>query len=166
LARLLKGSKGKKIFELGIQNCPAYGAFAGLSMETVLGKIDRAISEGYLTYEYDGRLPLLVFTETGWRIELRTYTQELYQELVVLAEGKRSSFDISSMTGRNPKVRSFLLDMIEAREDVRFIPVLEKWRDLESRGMRQRIREVIRTLEASLILNARKVSWLPISFSV
>ena len=155
LAKILKGSKDKKILELGLQDCPVYGAFAGLSIDAVLGQIDNAISEGYLSYEYDGRLPLLVYTEKGWEIEQETYAEELLQKLRTLAEGGESTFDVATLKGRNRGMILLLLDMIEAQADERFIPSLQKWSDVEVKKLRQRIAAAIRSIEASLVLNAR-----------
>jgi hypothetical protein len=155
LAKILKGSKDKKILELGLHDCPVYGAFAGLTMDAVLGKIDKAISEGYLSYEYDGRLPLLVYTEKGWDIEQETYAEELFKRLRALAEGSASTFDVATLKGRNREMILLLLDMIEAQADERCIPLLQKWSDLEVKKVRSRIAAVIRCIEASLVLDAR-----------
>ena len=66
LSKLLKGSKEKKIIELGLDKNPSYGYYSDFSIEDVLAKIDWVIKNQYLAIEYDYRLPLLVFTEKGW----------------------------------------------------------------------------------------------------
>lgn len=42
------------------------------------------IDEDYLQIKYDGRLPLLVFSDEGWEIEKETYAQELYQQFCLM----------------------------------------------------------------------------------
>ena len=40
LAKVLKGSKEKKVLDLGVDRNPSYGCFRGLPLEEVVGKID------------------------------------------------------------------------------------------------------------------------------
>jgi hypothetical protein len=77
LAKILAGSKEKKLLELDLDRSPVYGAFKGTSQKEILAKIDWVILKHYLAIEYDYRLPLLVFTDKGWEIERETYTDEL-----------------------------------------------------------------------------------------
>ncbi len=79
LAKLLKGSREKKVLELGLDHSPAYGALSALSLEDVLARIDWLILNDYLFIEYDYRLPLLVYTPRGWQIEKETYTAEMHE---------------------------------------------------------------------------------------
>jgi hypothetical protein len=154
LAKILKGSQDHKILELGLQDCPVYGTFAELSIDAIHGKIDQAIVEGYLSYEYDGRLPLLVYTEKGWDIERETYAEELFHKLRALAEGNEFAFDVATLKGRNREMVLSLLDMIEAHADARFIPLLQRWSGLEVKKVRQRIASVIRSIQASTDFHA------------
>ncbi len=63
LMKVLKGSRAKKVFELGLNQSPVYGYYSSLSQADILARIDWVISSGYLTIEYEGRLPVLVYTE-------------------------------------------------------------------------------------------------------
>jgi hypothetical protein len=69
LARVLKGSRQKVIFEKELDRSPVYGAMPGLSIDEITRRIDWMIEEGYLAIEYDYRLPLLKYTSMGWAIE-------------------------------------------------------------------------------------------------
>ena len=80
LAKILKGSKDKKIFEYKLNECPAYGYYHDMKLADIMHYIDWMIDENYLQIKYDGRLPLLVFSDQGWEIEKETYAQELYQQ--------------------------------------------------------------------------------------
>ena len=72
LAKILKGSKDKKVLEYGLDRCPAYGFYAELTLAEITHRIDLMIKKGYLDIEYRDRLPMLVFSEKGWEIERET----------------------------------------------------------------------------------------------
>ena len=57
LARILKGSRSKKVLELGLETNPVYGYYAHLTIEDILARVDWVIVEGYQEIEYDYRLP-------------------------------------------------------------------------------------------------------------
>ena len=76
LSKVLKGSKEKKIMELGLNKNPFYGFYSNISKEDILSKIDWVIKYDYLNIEYDYRLPLLVYSGKGWEIEKDTYRSE------------------------------------------------------------------------------------------
>jgi len=146
LAKTLKGSKDKKVIEHRLQDCPVYGAFAHMAIDDIHARIDKAISEGYLSYEYDGRLPLLVYTHTGWEIERETYAEELFQKLRATAEDSETAFDVATLRGRNRVMIDRLLNILETRADERFVPVLHRWQVVEHQKLRQRISDVIHAI--------------------
>lgn len=51
-----------------------------MKLADIMHYIDWMIDEDYLRIEYEGRLPLLVFSDEGWAIEKETFAQELYQQ--------------------------------------------------------------------------------------
>jgi hypothetical protein len=53
LAKVLKGSKDKKIMEHGLDKNPSYGAFKDDTIEMITSKIDWMIENFYLAIEYD-----------------------------------------------------------------------------------------------------------------
>lgn len=60
LAKILKGSRDRKLLELGLQTCPAYGYFNSLTIEAITEKIDWMIHRDLLEIEYSGKLPMIV----------------------------------------------------------------------------------------------------------
>ncbi len=142
LARVLKGSREKKLLELGLDQSPVYGYFRDLSSEEVLAKIDWAILNGYLRIAYDYRLPLLVYTELGWEIERETYAAELLQGFDRLLEAG-APYDMTYLKDRNRGLILLLLDKVEAAGDSKYIPLLEAWAEIDYKKVRQRIRQVI-----------------------
>lgn len=142
LAKILKGSREKKILELKLDKSPAYGFFKDLAIKDIMAKIDWLIINNYLAIEYDYRLPLLVYTEKGWEIEKDTYSDELLEKLKGMLTSADYSF-LSDLKDRNRSMILLLLEKIQATGDKRFIPLLEAWADIEYKKVRKAIREVI-----------------------
>jgi hypothetical protein len=112
----------------------------------VLAKIDWLISHQFLRYEYDGRLPVLVYTEKGWEIERVTYANELFKKITEAVKRKDSDFDMSFLKDKNREVIFLLLDILELSGDARYIPLLESWEKLDYKKVRQGVRRVISAL--------------------
>jgi len=143
LAKVLKGSHAKDVLNLQLNQSPVYGYYRDLSEEDVLARIDWVILNGYLRLEYDYRLPLLVYTETGWEIEKETYADELLEGFDrLLATGQRP-YELSYLKDRSRDLIWRLLDKIETCGDPKYIPVLEDWELIDYEKVRQRIRQVI-----------------------
>lgn len=146
LAKILKGSREKKILELGLDKSPVYGFFKELTIKEITAKIDWLIINGYLDIKYDYRLPLLVYTEKGWEIEKDTYSDELLDKLQELLKTGDYSF-VLDLKDRNRAMILLLLEKIRATRDKRFIPLLEAWAEIDYKKVRAVIRDVINSLE-------------------
>ena len=141
LAKILKGSKDKKIFEYKLNECPAYGYYQDMKLDDISKCIDWMIKEDYLRIEYDYRLPLLVFSEKGWQIEKETFAQELYQRMCLDVEEKKARV-LFEMKEVNRQVVMCVLDKIEKDGTEEFLPYLEAWKMLEVKKVAARIAEV------------------------
>ena len=141
LAKILKGSKDKKIFEYKLNECPAYGYYQDMKLDDISKCIDWMIKEDYLRIEYDYRLPLLVFSEKGWQIEKETFAQELYQRMCLDVEEKKARV-LFEMKEVNRQVVMCVLDKIENDGTEEFLPYLEAWKMLEVKKVAARIAEV------------------------
>lgn len=142
LMKVLRGSREKRVLELELDQVPVYGRFRHLSNEETLARIDRAIVDGYLRIEYDGRLPLLVFTDAGWSIEKETYACELLSGFDdQLAAGP--PFHMAYLKDRNRAMIWRLLDLVEETGDPKYIPLLQAWQQIDYRKVRERLRRVI-----------------------
>ena len=141
LAKILKGSKDKKIFEYKLNECPAYGYYQDMKLDDISKCIDWMIKEDYLRIEYDYRLPLLAFSEKGWQIEKETFAQELYQRMCLDVEEKKARV-IFEMKEVNRQVVMCVLDKIEKHGTKEFLPYLEAWKMLEVKKVAARIIEV------------------------
>lgn len=141
LAKILKGSKDKKIFEYKLNECPAYGYYQDMKLDDISKCIDWMIKKDYLRIEYDYRLPLLVFSEKGWKIEKETFAQELYQRMCLDVEEKKARV-LFEMKEVNRQVVMCVLDKIEKDGTKEFLPYLEAWKMLEVKKVAARIAEV------------------------
>lgn len=141
LAKILKGSKDKRIFEYKLNECPAYGYYQDMKLDDISKCIDWMIKKDYLRIEYDYRLPLLVFSEKGWQIEKETFAQELYQRMCLDVEEKKARV-IFEMKEVNRQVVMCVLDKIEKEGTEEFLPYLEAWKMLEVKKVAARIAEV------------------------
>jgi RQC domain-containing protein len=148
LYKLLKGSRETSVIEHGLDRCPSYGFYRELPIDEVLRRIDWMIEHDYLRIEYDHRLPVLVFTERGWAIEVETMADELLRGFDArLAAGP--PYDFSDLKDRNRQLTLLLLDKIEASERREFIPLLQAWREIDYAKVRARIGKAIRALEGA-----------------
>ena len=147
LCKILRGSRAKRVVELGLDRLPVHGYYRGLPEDEVLARIDWTIVQGYLDLRYDYRLPLLVFTPTGWEIEKETYARELVAGFdVLLAAGP--PFDMAYLKDRNRGLIMRVLDLVSESGDARYVPLLEAWATADYRKVRERITQVVRGLRA------------------
>jgi len=146
LAKVLKGSKDKKVLEHELEQCPVYGYYRELTLQEITNRVDWIIKKGYLEIEYRDRLPLLVFSETGWEIERETYAEELLQKLVELLEGKDYSF-VQELKDRNRGMILLLIEKIKQTGSARFIPLLKAWKEIEYQKVQTEIQKVIECLK-------------------
>ncbi|CAH2713819.1 hypothetical protein BACCIP111895_00973 [Neobacillus rhizosphaerae] len=146
LAKILAGSKDKKLLELELNYSPVYGAFNGVSQKEILAKIDWMILHQYLAIEYNGKLPLLVFTDKGWEIERETYANELMEKLLAAAENRTYEF-VETLKDRNRGLILLLLDKIAESGNKELITILDAWQMIEVKKVRTNIQEVIDLLE-------------------
>jgi hypothetical protein len=148
LSKVLKGSKDKKVLELGLNESPVYGYYQELTPEEVLKRIDWVILHDYLRIEYDWRLPKLVYTQKGWEIERETYAKELLYEFDEMVSNQPPPYDMTYLKDRSRDMILILLDMVEESGNPKYIPLLQAWQAVDYKKVRQRIQEVIEAIQA------------------
>lgn len=145
LSKLLKGSREASVLDHGLHRNPSYGFYRDLSLDEILHRIDWVIEEEYLRIVYDYRLPVLVFTDRGWAIEMVTMAAELLRGFDErLAAGP--PYDFSDLKDRNRGMIFLLLEMVAASGRPEFIPLLQAWSEIDYAKVRAKIGGVIRTL--------------------
>ena len=147
LAKILKGSKDKKIIERKLDNSSIYGYFKDRTIDEITTKIDWLILNGYLKIEYDYRLPLLVYTDKGWAIEMDTYSDELLAGFDRMLDNGTGDHDMTYLKDRNRQMIFLLLDKVKVTKNPRYIPILRAWEKIDYRKVQKRIRYVIAELE-------------------
>ena len=146
LAKILKGSKDKKILEYKLNECPVYGYYHNMKLDDISKCIDWMIKKDYLRIKYDYRLPLLVFSEKGWEIEKETFAEELYQRFCLDIKEKNARV-IFEMKKVNRQIVMLVLDKIEKDGTEDFLTCLEAWKLMEVKKVAARITEVENTIK-------------------
>lgn len=149
LVKILKGSRAGDVLRLHLDQCPVYGYFLHVSVDEILARIDRAILDGYLKVVYEGRLPVLVFSEAGWEIEKETFADELLAGFDELLATGGPPYDMSYLKDRNRTLIWRLLDKIEAGGNPKYLTLLEAWEQIDYKKVRLRIEGVIRKIRAA-----------------
>ena len=146
LVKLLKGSKDKKIIELGLDKNPSYGSFNEDTLELIGEKVDWMIAKGrYLKIEYDYRLPLLVYEDRGLWIAEDLISDEY---VVKISESiKKGDFSLSlTFRDKNRNMIFKLLEKIRYTKDKSFIPFLEVWKENDYKKVISLIDYIIKDL--------------------
>ena len=100
LAKILKGSRDKKLLQYGLDLNPVYGFYKELKVEDITARIDWLIKKGYLDIEYRGRLPVIIYTERGWEIERDAYSDELLETSGGGSEETRTADEVAGEEDR------------------------------------------------------------------
>ena len=149
LTKILKGSRDKKLLSLELDASPVYGYYNHLTLAKIQARVDWVILQGYLAIEYDLSIPLLCYTRKGWEIERETFAKELLAGFDDLLASGQTEFDMTYLKDRSRDMILILLDMIEESKDQKYIPILEAWAAIDYKKVRQRIGEVIRSLQTT-----------------
>jgi len=105
------------------------------------------ILEGYLRIQYDYRMPLLAYTPAGWAIERETFATELMTGFDTLLASGPPPYPMEYLKDRDRGMILLLLDKVEQSGDPKYIPLLLDWAQVDYRKVRERIGEVVRSLQ-------------------
>jgi len=147
LVKILKGSKEKRILELGLDANPVYGSFSTETMAEILKRVDWMIDYDFLDLHFQGKLPTIVFTERGWALESDQRADEFLQEWTEWLSDNQSEPDMSYLKDRNRDMILLFLDKVRETGNPRFIPFLKAWKDIEYKKVRAAIQSVIEALQ-------------------
>lgn len=149
LAKLLKGSRDKRILELGLDSDGSYGALSHLMLDEISHRVDWAIEKGYLGYYYEWRQPLLMFTERGWELEKPVVVEGFYKQFCCDVEDGEMRM-AERMADIKNDVQLDVIDLIAQRCDERCLEHLETWSNKTTKRIRKKIdwaQRVIRVRE-------------------
>ncbi len=147
LAKILKGSRDKKVLALGLDNSPVYGYYSSLTIYDITSKIDWLIKNRYLIIEFSGRLPILIYSPKGWEIEKDTYTDEMISGFDKLIDSGIDCFNMLYLKDSARDMIMLLLDKIQHSNDRKYIPILKAWKKVDYKKVRARIDSVIGALD-------------------
>ena len=146
LAKILKGSKDKKVLENGLDQCPSYGYYNKLTIEEITKIVDWMIVNDYLNIYYNGRLPMIIFSEKGWETYKPYYVEELYALILKVNEIGTENL-IERLKQTNRQVVKMLLLKIGESMNIGFIRFLIKWEAAEVKKVRIIINHTISKLK-------------------
>lgn len=149
LVKILKGSRSKDVLKLGLERNPAYGYYGAMAADDVLARVDWMILKDYLRIDYAGKLPMLVFSPTGWEIERETYANELIDGFDQLLAAGQRPFDMLYLKDKNRGLILLVLDKIRSSGDPKYLPLLEDWQQIDYRKVKQEISHVVAHLTGS-----------------
>jgi superfamily II DNA helicase RecQ len=147
LAKILKGSKDKKLLSHGLEANPSYGYFREKSLEEITRQIDWMIEHDFLEIEMSGKLPMLVFTERGWKIERAHRAEEFMREWDLWTSQKKSEIDMSYLKDRNRGLILLFLNRVKRSANPKYIPYLRQWHKIDYKKVQAAILETIRHIE-------------------
>jgi superfamily II DNA helicase RecQ len=147
LAKILKGSKDKKLLEKQLELCPTYGYYHKLTIEEITKIIDWMIINNYLDIDYNGRLPMIVFSGKGWETYKPVYMDELYNKILNANSCDKDKI-IDELKKTNREVVLMLLEKIGLSKNIGFIRFLEQWEAVEVKKVRQKINFTINKLKS------------------
>ena len=147
LAKILKGSKDKKLIEKELNNCPSYGYYNQLSIEEITKIIDWMIVNNYLDIDYNGRLPMIIFSDKGFETYKPFYVDELYNCILNVNENICNDL-IEQLKQTNREVIKLILLKIGVSKNIGFIRFLTIWEAVEVKKVRFMINGAISKLKS------------------
>ncbi|BBI35560.1 RQC-minor-1 family DNA-binding protein [Cohnella abietis] len=127
LAKLLKGSKDKRLIGLELDKTPCYGYFAKNTLDEITTKIDWMLKHEFLAIEIYGKLPLLVFTERGWKITRSLQIESFLNEWNTWLDQGKVDIDMTYLKERNREMMLLFLERIKESGDLKYVPYMRMW---------------------------------------
>lgn len=148
LIKVLRGSRAQDVLKYGMDDNPCYGAYQGRSEAEVLAMVDWMIRNDYLGLDFDGDLPLLFYTQRGWRIEREIVANELIDGFDKLLAQSAPPYDMLYLKDRSRDMILLLLGILHERADPKYVPILEAWAQVDYAKVRKEIARVITQVSA------------------
>ncbi|WP_229717159.1 RQC-minor-1 family DNA-binding protein [Paenibacillus aceti] len=124
LTKILKGSKERKLLELGLDHNPSYGFYRHLTLDQITEKVDHMIQSGFLKTEGNWKFPTIIFTPLGWVIEKDRRAEEFVQEWDRWLDNNVTPLNMEYLKDRNRAMIFLFLYKILCSRDNRYIPFL------------------------------------------
>ncbi|MBN6205833.1 hypothetical protein JYK21_05160 [Ralstonia pickettii] len=146
LAKILKGSREKKVLKLELDQSPVYSYFHSETIAEITEKVDWMIEHDFLEISYSGKLPMIVYTNRGWQIEADQRADEFLNEWDKLLMEGAPIPNMEYLKDRNRHMIFLFLDKIRETGDSKYIPFLEAWEKVDYKKVRAKICHVIQSI--------------------
>ncbi|MCH4887119.1 DNA helicase II [Acidaminobacter sp. JC074] len=144
LVKILKGSKDKKLIEHELDKCPVYGYYNHLRMVDIEPMVDWMVRNRYLSIEYSGRLPLIVFSNKGW---VRYQPVFVKEQIIKILESKDYESLAELYVKMDRELIHALLHHIRVHKILHVLEFLKVWQTKAYKKDAKAIGEVIRLLQ-------------------
>ncbi len=147
LAKVLKGSRNKKLLAIGLDKSAGYGYFRSLTLDQITERVDWMILHDFFAIDYDRDMPLLVFTDRGWEIQIENMTELMLKQWETWADTVPQDLDMTYLKDLNRSMILLFLEKVARTHDARYLPLLRQWAPIDYRKVREAIGKVIDYLE-------------------
>lgn len=147
LSKILKGSKDKKLLELGLDQNPSYGFYRDLTLQQITDKVDHMIHTDFLELQKSGKLPMIAFTPRGWAVERERRAEQFLQEWDRWIESNVVPISMEYLKDRNRGMIFLFLYKVLCTGHPKYIPYLTMWERIDYQKVRVEIRKVIAVLK-------------------
>ncbi|WP_247741002.1 RQC-minor-1 family DNA-binding protein [Cohnella sp. LGH] len=147
LAKVLKGSRDKKLLAIGLDKSAGYGYFRSLTLDQITERVDWMILHDFFAIDYDRDMPLLVFTDRGWEIQIENMTELMLKQWEMWADTVPQDLDMTYLKDLNRSMILLFLEKVARTRDARYLPLLRQWAPIDYRKVREAIGKVIDYLE-------------------
>ena len=147
LAKVLKGSRDKKLLAIGLDKSAGYGYFRSLTLDQITERVDWMILHDFFAIDYDRDMPLLVFTDRGWEIQIENMTELMLKQWEMWADTVPQDLDMTYLKDLNRSMILLFLEKVARTHDARYLPLLRQWAPIDYRKVREAIGKVIDYLE-------------------
>jgi len=138
LALLLKGSKDKKLLKHNLERSAAYGKLSLLTIEEIENRIDHVIRKGDLNVELSGDLPLVFLPNSTWE-RVRDWSNEQECRRAAMADKHDLNDILVQWRQRQREEQIRLIDSVVRLDDASARRILEAWREVAGKEVRNRI---------------------------
>ena len=146
LAQVLKGIHSEVVLAAEGEKLRSFAALESLTLAQIEGKIDKLLEDDLLHVEHYLGRPLLVHSPAGWERTKELLAARVFRSLTRRAE-RGDTKGIFGEIGRvHREVKFLVLARIAEGSDPRFAPLLEAWKDRETKLVKRRIGEVLQRL--------------------
>ena len=101
----------------------------------------------YLNIDYNGRLPMIVCSNSGWETYKPIYAEELYDKIIVVDLDESGEL-IEELNNVNREVVDILLNRISQSKNIGFIRFLKLWKEVEVKKVHTKINAALSKLKS------------------